>query len=167
MKKIYYHKNFTYQKIGQDNQSNNICCCSFKPRRRSFCSTFNFVKRKKYGVFVLKNSNCLANCKRIAKEILVEVYKNYAKYADVFFEKTAIKLLEHTMINNYLTNLKNSTQPFYKLCYNFGLVELKMLKIYIIVNFKTRFIRPSKSHTETLILFFKKPNCLYRLSRSK
>lgn len=67
-----------------------------------------------------------------------------------------MKLLENTGINKYATELANCKQLPYGLVYILSLVKLEILKTYIQIYLKTRFIRLSKSPANTLILFNKK-----------
>ena len=90
----------------------------------------------------------------------------YADFANVFLEEKVLVLPKRTKLNEYAINLKNGKQPSYRPIYSLGPVELETLKTYIETYLKTRFIQPSKSPADTLILFDKKPDnkfclCIY------
>lgn len=64
-----------------------------------------------------------------------------------------MELLEYSEINDYSINLLDIKQLYYGLTYSLELIRLEMLKIYIKVNRISSLIRPSKSLTDTAILF--------------
>ena len=94
----------------------------------------------------------------IQDETPTKVSPKYAGYADVFLFDLAMELPKNTGINKYAIKLQNSKQPFYRLIYSLGPVELETLKTYIKIHVKTGFIRPFKSPAGAPILFDKKPN---------
>lgn len=53
-----------------------------------------------------------------AKKALITVPAKYLDYADIFFEKFATGLPEHTEINTHTIELERSNQPFYGLIYS-------------------------------------------------
>ena len=91
------------------------------------------------------------------------VSSKYADLANVFSLKLAIKLPEHTEINDHTIKLVNDWQPPYGLIYSLVPMELKILEVYIKNNLINSFIRPSKSPAGALILFDKKPDGSQRL----
>lgn len=86
-----------------------------------------------------------------------------ANFAEILSLDFAGKLLENIEINNYLINLVDGHLLLYKLFYSSKLVELKTLKIYIETNLANDSIRPSKSFTDTLILFIQKSDSSFQL----
>lgn len=74
-----------------------------------------------------------------------------------------MELLENTSMNEHAAKLINRKQLFYDPIYTLSLVELKILKTYIEIYLKTRFIQSSKSPADTSILFDKKPNSNFYL----
>lgn len=99
----------------------------------------------------------------IINKALIKVFKEYAKYNDIFFQRVEAELPEHTRINDHPIDLKEGKQPLYRPIYSLVPVELKTLKIYIKNNLKNGFIRPLKSPTRVLILFVKKAISFIRL----
>ena len=93
----------------------------------------------------------------------VNIPDKYSDFANVFLEKKALVLSKRTKLNEHAIDLESDKQPSYGLIYSLGLVELEILKIYIKTHLKTGFICPSKSLTNALILFDKKPNGNLRL----
>lgn len=68
------------------------------------------------------------------------------------------KPLLNFQIKYHPIDLEKNKKLLYKLIYSLRLLNLKMLKTCIKVNFKNRFNRSFKSVTKVLILFVKKPN---------
>lgn len=67
-------------------------------------------------------------------------------------------------MNKYVIELIDRNSPFYKSIYTFSPVKLEILKTYIIIHLKTRFIWHSKSFADAFIFFDKKFDdsfCLY------
>ena len=93
-----------------------------------------------------------------AEEAPVTVPEEYSDYTDVFFEKLATVLPEHTKINTHAIDLEEGKQLLYKPIYSLGPVELETLKTYIKTNLVNSFIRPSKSPNGAPILFNQKLN---------
>lgn len=88
----------------------------------------------------------------LAKKIIILV--KYSDFANVFFNKLAIKLPKRIAIGNkHLINLKLDKQPFYGLIYSLRLVELEPSKKFIKINLVNNFIRPFKSFAKAFILF--------------
>lgn len=98
-----------------------------------------------------------------AEEASVTVPTEYSDYADVFSEKLAAVLPEHTKINSHAIDLKKGKQPPYGPIYSPGPVELETLKTYIETNLANSFIRLSKSPTGAPILFDRKSDGSLRL----
>ena len=69
-----------------------------------------------------------------------------------------MELFENTKINQYIIELIDNKQPFYRPIYTLSLVELEILKIYIKTHFKISFIQSSQFLTGDLILSDKKPD---------
>ena len=93
-----------------------------------------------------------------AKEASVTVLAEYLDCANVFSEKLAAILSEHTEINTHAIKLEKGKQSPYEPIYILGPVELETLKTYIETHLKTGFIRPSKSFAGAFIFFDKKPD---------
>ena len=98
-----------------------------------------------------------------AEEAPVTVPAEYSDFADVFSEKYAAVLPEHTEINTHAIDLEEGKQPPYGPIYSLGPVELETLKTYIETNLANGFIRPSKSPAGAPILFDRKPDGSLRL----
>ena len=98
-----------------------------------------------------------------ADKIASKVPSEYADFADVFSSKLAIKLQEHTEINDYVIELVSDWQPPYGLIYSLGPMQLETLKAYIKNNLVNDFIKPSKSPAGALIFFDKKLDGSLRL----
>ena len=78
----------------------------------------------------------------------------YLNFTNIFLFNFRAKLSKNTNMNNYLINQINNKQLFYSLIYSLGLVKLEILKTYIKSNLANKFIKPSKSSTSILIMFF-------------
>lgn len=90
----------------------------------------------------------------IGEELII--LEEYSDFANVFLEKSAVELLEHTCIKNHNINLGESKQPPYEPIYSLGPVELEIFKTYIKTNLVNEFIRSFKSPIIALILFMRK-----------
>lgn len=73
----------------------------------------------------------------------IVIFFKYADFADVFTSEFVVKLLKYIRINNYLIDLVNGQQLFYKLIWNLEPVQLEILKTYIKINVANGFIRAS------------------------
>lgn len=60
-------------------------------------------------------------------------------------------------MNKYAIELVESKQLFYKPIYNLIPIKLEILKTYIRIYLKAKFIYTSKSHIDALIFFEQKP----------
>lgn len=80
----------------------------------------------------------------------------YFDYANVFFSDLAIKLLKNISINEYGIKLVEDKKPSYRSIYALSLVESEILKTYLKIYLKTRFIHPSKSSVNIFLGFEKK-----------
>ena len=89
------------------------------------------------------------------EETLITVAAEYLDYTDIYSEKLAVVLAEHTKINSNTIELEEGKQPPYGPIYSPGPVELETLKTYIETHIKTGFIEPSKSPVGAPILFSK------------
>lgn len=89
-----------------------------------------------------------------AKKTRITVLKEYSNYADVFFEKLAAMLLEHTNINTHAIGLKEAEQPTYRPIYSLKLMELKTFKIYNKINLANCFIQYFHSPAGAIIIIF-------------
>ena len=98
-----------------------------------------------------------------ANEAPVTIPVEYSDFSDVFSEKSAAELPEHTEINTHAIDLEEGKQPPYGPIYSLGPVELETLKTYIETNLANGFIRPSKSPAGAPILFDRKPDGSLRL----
>ena len=92
------------------------------------------------------------------KEVLTKVPAKYLDFSNVFSAKKALVLPEQTELNEYAIKLEKDKQPPYRSIYSLGPIELGILKTYIKIRLKTRFIQLFKFPTGTPILFDKKPN---------
>lgn len=100
----------------------------------------------------------------IINKVLILISAKYLDFAIVFSKRLITILLKHIEINSYTIDLKEDKQPFYKLIYILGLIELETLKIYIEIYLTNSFIRLSKFFASVLILIDKKLNrslCFY------
>lgn len=93
-----------------------------------------------------------------AKKAPVIIPEEYSDYANIISEKLAVVLSEYIKINTHTINLKKDKQPPYELIHSLGLVELKILKIYIQTNLDNIFIQPFKFPAGAFILFDQKFN---------
>ncbi len=98
-----------------------------------------------------------------ADEAPLEVFSKYVDFADVVSLKLAIKLPEHTEINDHLIELVDDWQLPYGPISSLRPVELETLKAYIKNNLSNGFIRPSKSPAKASIFFNKKSDGSLRL----
>lgn len=64
----------------------------------------------------------------------------YLNYSDVFLIQKALVLPEQTKLNEYVIELEEDKQLFYRLIYSLELVKLKILKTDIETHLKTWFI---------------------------
>lgn len=64
----------------------------------------------------------------------------YFDYADVFLIDLAIELSENISMNKHIIKLIKEKQSPYELIHAFSLIKLEILKVYIKINLKTRFI---------------------------
>ena len=93
----------------------------------------------------------------------VKILDKYSDFTNFFSKEKALVLPERTELNKHAIDLENGKQPPYGPIYSLGPIELETLKTYIKTHLKTGFIRPSKSPTDTPILFDKKLNGSFRL----
>ncbi len=98
-----------------------------------------------------------------ADETPIKVPNEYVDFANIFSLKLAVELPEHIRINDYAIELVDDWQSAYSPIYILGLVELEILKAYIVNNLANGFIRPSKSTARAFIFFDKKPDSSLRL----
>ena len=93
-----------------------------------------------------------------ANEAFTKVLSKYTDFIDIFLPKLAIKLFEHTEINNHTIEFVDDWQPLYGSIYSFRFMELGTLKIYIKKNLANNLIRLFKSFARISIFFDKKLN---------
>ena len=98
-----------------------------------------------------------------ADEAPVTIPVKYSDFSNVFSEKSAAELQEHTKMNTHAIDLEEGKQPLYGPIYRLGPIELEILKTYIKINLANGFICSSKSPTGTPIPFDQKPNRSLRL----
>lgn len=79
----------------------------------------------------------------IIQNIIIQV--KYLDFFNFFIKKLVAQLSKKTNINNYTMNLKIDKQLPYKSIYSLILVELKTLKIYIMINLVNSFTYFSNS----------------------
>ena len=87
----------------------------------------------------------------------------YFYYSNVFLMEYAVKLPDHTGINDHAIKLKKGKQPSFGPIYSLEPINLEILKTYIKTKLAYGFIRLSKSLAETFILFDRKPNKSFHL----
>lgn len=85
---------------------------------------------------------------------------------NIFLTALVIELPNNISINKYNIKLIKRKQSSNKSIYAFSPVKLEILKVYIKVSLKTRFIQPFKTLVYTFILLNKKLDS-WKLSRSK
>lgn len=73
-------------------------------------------------------------------EASIKVPAKYSEVSDVFLAEKVLVLLKQTKLNKYAIELKNSKHPPYDPIYNISLVELELLKTYIKIHLKIKFI---------------------------
>lgn len=96
-------------------------------------------------------------------EALITILFIYTDFADVFSPDLIVELPEHTKINNCAIVLRDSKQPPYGLIYNLGLIELEIVKTYIVTNLAYNFINSFKSPADIPVLFDLKLNSSFYL----
>ena len=70
----------------------------------------------------------------------VQILVKYLDFSNIFFKENALILSKATDLNQYIINLQKCQQLSYKFIYSLSLMKLKMLKIYIKINFFNGFI---------------------------
>ena len=80
----------------------------------------------------------------------------YSNFANIFFSKLASAFSEYIKINDYVIELINQWQLFYRSIYSLKPIKLETLKTYIKTNLANNFIRLFKSPVKALIFFDKK-----------
>ena len=78
-----------------------------------------------------------------------EIPSEYAYYSNVFSPNLAMELPKNTDINKHAIKLVEGKQPSFSPICSLDLVELEILKAYMEIHLKTRFIQPSKSSAIT------------------
>ena len=86
----------------------------------------------------------------------------YFDYNNIFLAENATEFLENIGINEHVIKLKENNQPLFGSIYSLRLIELEILKTYIITNLINGFIRPFKSFIGASILFNKKSDKSFR-----
>lgn len=93
---------------------------------------------------------------------LIEVLTKYFNYANIFSFDPVIELHKNKNINKYAIKLIKREKSSYRSIYSFNPMKLEILKVYIKLHLKTRFIQPFKSPISILIYLNKKlENSLY------
>ena len=82
----------------------------------------------------------------------------YSDYTDIFWSELAVKLPEHTNINDHAIELENGKWLLYSPIYSLGPMVLETLKAYIKTNLANGFIKLFKSPARAPIFFDPKPN---------
>lgn len=77
----------------------------------------------------------------------------YVYFIDIFWKKLAKILLKLSAINNYAIDLEKNKKLFYAFIPKKKLVELKVKKTYININFANSLIRSLKSFINVLAFF--------------
>lgn len=88
----------------------------------------------------------------------------HANFAYLVLKQFVNLLSERKKIHEHVIKLVDSKQPPFKPIYSLNLVKLKILNSYIKTNLVNKFIQPSNSFTQALILFLWKAHsslCLY------
>lgn len=88
----------------------------------------------------------------------IKISIKYFDYTNFLLSDRAIELLKNRDINKYVIKLINRKQSLYWPIYVFYLIELEILKSYIINHLKSRFIQSFKYLTNILIFFDKRLN---------
>ena len=70
-----------------------------------------------------------------------------------FLAEYIVEFLEYTRINDYTIKFKKNKLPSFDIIYSLDLVELKILKTYIKINFASSFIWYFKSPIKASIVF--------------
>lgn len=96
-------------------------------------------------------------------EVFIKVSIKYSNFFNIFSAKEVLMLLKQTKLHKHIIELKHGKQPPYRSIYSLKPLELEILKTYIEIYLKTRFIQLSKSPVRASILFNKKPNCSFWL----
>lgn len=78
----------------------------------------------------------------LAKEVTIS--KEYFDFLDLFFKKSAAKLLEHSDINKQIIDLELDKHLFFNSINSLGSVKFKIFKTYIKTNLANKFIQASK-----------------------
>lgn len=87
-----------------------------------------------------------------------KVSAKYLEYTNIFTFNLAIELSENISIYKYVIKLIDNKQLLYRFIYILSLIKLEILKTYIEIYLKTRFIQLFESLADAFILFDKKPN---------
>lgn len=73
-------------------------------------------------------------------EVSTKIFTKYYDYIDIFSFNIVIELSKNTSVNKYVIGLIEDKQPLYSSIYTFSLIELEILKTYIIIHLKIGFI---------------------------
>lgn len=92
----------------------------------------------------------------LANKAFIKDLSKYLDYIDVFLSNLIMELLENTSMNEYIIKLIKDKQPPYRPIYNLRPVKIEILKIYIKIYLKTRFIQLPKSSIDISIFFNQK-----------
>lgn len=100
----------------------------------------------------------------LADKALIKNFFNYLDYDNINLVDFAIKLLKYNGINNSIIEQVEDKQLFYWPIYSLNLVKLEILKTYIKIYLKTRFIQLFIFFSKAPIVFDQKLDgsfCLY------
>ena len=143
------------------------------------------INKKKFMIVVLNvnNETFVLHVATLAEPIIVLIYSfyqaqvalltskklrihiEYSDFSDFISSDSVAELLDDTRIINHFINLLDNKQLPYSSIYSLGLVKLELLKTYIRVNLANSFIKPFKSPTSALILYFQKRQQLLPMYR--
>ncbi len=96
-------------------------------------------------------------------EVHSKLPSKYTEFADIFSQKLAVEVPEHTRINDHAIKLVDNQKPPYRPIYSLGPIEPETLKAYIENNPANGFIKPSKSLAGVPIFFDKRLDGSLRL----
>lgn len=107
------------------------------------------------------NLDIYLSCKNQLTSLLIDniftvVSSKDTDFVDIFSLKFASGISKHTKINNYLINLVDGEQLFYRPIYNLVTVELQILETYIETYPSNNFIQAFKLFSGAVILFIQK-----------
>lgn len=98
-----------------------------------------------------------------ADKTCIEICYEYSDFADVILANFAMKLLEYNRKTHYDIKLIKTKKLLYRSIYSLCPVELEILKTYIKIYLKTRFIQFFKCFARSRIVLDQKFNKIFCL----